>query len=229
MSPPSDTLDSLAHRLGFRFKNPDLLRRALTHRSAGRDNYERLEFLGDAVLGLVVAEALYERYGGDEGNLSRLRASLVNRETLAEVAATLGLGDALVLGPGELKSGGFRRATILADAFEALIGAIYLDSGYDIARTFVRRVFEERLATLPDVSMLKDPKTRLQELLQGQGLPLPDYEVTETTGQPHARRFTVICRVASRHLASRGEGTSRREAEQEAALAMLDLLGKHDE
>jgi len=203
----------------------DLLEEALTHRSLGGRNYERLEFLGDAVLNFVVAEMLYRQYdGAAEGELSRYRASLVSGDTLGAVALDLGLGAHLRLGEGELKSGGFRRASILADALEAVIGAIYLDRGMAAARVAIERLLQERMFDLPAASELKDPKTRLQERLQARGLPLPQYEVLEVAGEPHAQRFTVACRVESLNLSVEAAGTSRRRAEQEAAGGVLEQL-----
>ena len=227
MARNTDPESALAARLGHRFREPALLRAALTHRSAGGANNERLEFLGDAVLGMLIAETVY---GGppraDEGDLSRLRASLVNARTLAAVASELGLGEALTLGAGELKSGGFRRESILADALEALIGAVYLDGGLEAARAVVAARFATRLAQLPDPATLKDPKTRLQEQLQQQGLALPDYAVVEISGADHAQTFRVRCGVASRALEAEGSGRSRREAEQAAAAAVLERLAR---
>ncbi len=225
--------EAFAASLGLAFRDPALLRAALTHRSAGSANNERLEFLGDAVLGLVIADALYRAPpsglrpdGGvdDEGALSRLRASLVNERVLAAVATELGLGDALTLGPGELKSGGFRRESILADAYEALIGAVYLDAGSEAARDLVLRNFATRLANLPDPDALKDPKTRLQERLQGEGHGLPEYSVVAIEGADHAQTFRVRCALRTPALAADGEGRSRREAEQSAAAALLTMM-----
>jgi len=213
-------------KLEYRFRDPALLRVALVHRSAHRrHNNERLEFLGDSVLNLVIsAELFHRRPGASEGELSRLRANLVRKETLAEIAQDLGLGASLVLGAGELKSGGHRRSSILADALEAVLGAIYLDGGHESARREILRLFSPRLEHLPGHEELKDPKTRLQEELQARGLPLPDYDIVETQGDAHARRFRVHCRVASLGLSVHGEGTSRRKAEQQAATAALGAL-----
>lgn len=219
-----------ARELGYRFRDPDRLQRALTHRSAGSRHNERLEFLGDAVLGFVIAEALHRSLpDADEGHLSRLRAALVRRETLAELARTVGLGERLRLGGGELKSGGFRRASILADTLEALIGAAYLDGGLPAARTVLERLYAERLRDLPSADALKDAKTRLQELLQGRGLSLPVYRVESVTGEEHRRRFTVVCEIADADRASVGSGTSRRRAEQAAAEHMLATLAAAEE
>jgi ribonuclease-3 len=210
---------------GCRLARGDLLEEALTHRSLGARNYERLEFLGDAVLSFVVAEMLYREFdGAAEGDLSRYRAALVSGETLGAIALDAGLGEHLRLGEGELKSGGFRRTSILADALEAVIGAIYLELGLPAARAAIQRLLGSRLVDLPAASELKDPKTRLQEKLQAQGMDLPRYEVTEISGDPHDQRFTVHCEVESLGLLAEASGTSRRRAEQEAASRLLDLM-----
>ncbi|MEM9385809.1 MAG: ribonuclease III [Pseudomonadota bacterium] len=217
-------LRKLTRAIGHEFADGELLAAALTHRSAGGRNNERLEFLGDAVLGLVIAEALFRaRDQAREGELSRLRASLVKRDTLADVARELSIGDYLHLGVGEHRSGGFRRSSILADALEALFGAIYLDAGFDAARGCVLRLFGSRLSDLPDAAQ-KDPKTRLQELLQARALALPRYELIATQGQAHAQRFTASCAVEDLALLTRGDGTSRQLAEQRAAALMLERL-----
>jgi ribonuclease-3 len=214
-----------ASRLGYRFADPTLLDAALTHRSAGRVNYERLEFLGDAVLSFAVAELVFRAHAdAAEGDLSRYRASLVSGHTLAVIATELALGDQLRLGGGELKSGGFRRQSILADALEALFGAVYLDGGLEAARRVIERLFAGRLAVLPDADDLKDPKTRLQELLQGQGRRLPNYALEEVTGEPHEHWFVATCEVVDLGLHERGEGPSRRRAEQAAAERILEQL-----
>jgi ribonuclease-3 len=210
-------------RLGFGFSDPALLERALTHRSFGPEHNERLEYLGDAVLTFVVAEALYLRFpAASEGELSRYRASLVSGEALAAVAAEIGLGAQLRLGEGELKSGGQRRATILADALEAVIGAIYLDRGLDAARDSALRLFGGAIDALPAAAELKDAKTRLQEWLQGRGFALPAYTVLEVTGEPHEQQFRVRCDVVELAITAIAEGSSRRRAEQEAAQRVLD-------
>lgn len=220
--------DNLCKRLGYRFSREDLLCTALTHRSYGSPNNERLEFLGDAVLSLVISETLYLKFPQqDEGALSRLRASLVNGETLARRARELELGDELLLGPGELKSGGFRRDSILAGAIEALIGAVYLEAGFAAACELVRTVLQEEIAAISPDRAVKDPKTRLQEYLQGRHLPLPEYQVLDIEGQDHAQIFRVECRVPGLAEALRGEGGSRRKAEQEAAeMALRRLQGQ---
>lgn len=216
---------ALEQRIGHRFRDPALLRTALTHRSAVGPNNERLEFLGDAVLGMLVAEELFQRHGRiAEGVLSRLRASLVNARVLAEVGRELGLGDLLHLGAGELRSGGWRRDSILADAVEALVGAIYLDAGLEAARDWVRARYGARLEELPALESLKDPKTRLQEALQRGGHGLPEYEVLESRGADHEQVFRVRCRVAPLGLSAEAEGRSRRAAEQSAAEAVLEGL-----
>jgi ribonuclease III len=214
-----------ARALGYVFVNPALCEMALTHRSAGSCHNERLEFLGDAVLNCTVARLLYEAHPkADEGGLSRQRASLVSGETLAQIAADLGLGDCLRLGGGELKTGGFRRASILADALEAVLGAIFLDSGYAAVNGVVRHILGTRLSELPPASELKDPKTRLQEALQGRGMALPLYELTGVAGEAHEQSFTVSCDVPSLKLKSVGAGVTRRRAEQEAAERLLAQL-----
>jgi ribonuclease-3 len=210
---------------GYAFAQPALCQMALTHRSVGAEHNERLEFLGDSILNCSVARMLYDAHpDADEGALSRLRATLVNGETLAQIARQLGVGEHLKLGPGELKSGGFRRASILADTLEALVGAIYLDSGFDSAAAVVGRILGPRLSSLPAAHLLKDPKTRLQESLQAHGLALPIYTLTAVTGDAHAQEFTVTCEVPILELAAVGEGGSRRRAEQLAAVKVLELL-----
>lgn len=216
----------LKDRLGYEFRQPALLDEALTHRSASARNNERLEFLGDAVLDCVISDMLFVRRSrASEGELSRLRASLVKDSTLAELADSLGLGDHLVLGVGEKKSGGHRRPSILAGALEAIFGAIYLDAGFDAADRVIRQVYAELTETLPAATELKDPKTQLQELLQGGGLSLPEYELASVSGEAHRQVFEVTCRVAGEERATHGRGATRRDAEQEAAARMLDRLG----
>ncbi|HET8691543.1 MAG TPA: ribonuclease III [Steroidobacteraceae bacterium] len=213
----------LAERLGVEPGDAGLLARALTHRSHGSPNNERLEYLGDAVLTFVVAEMLYRSFpDASEGELSRYRATLVSGEALAGIAASIGLGEHLRLGEGEMKSGGHRRATILADALEAVFGAIYLDLGLGAARRVAERLFHPSIAALPSAAELKDPKTRLQEWLQGRGHPLPAYTVLEVSGEPHEQRFRVQCEVPGLGLAAVAEGSSRRRAEQEAAQRILE-------
>lgn len=215
----------LERALGYRFRDANLRTAALTHRSAGGSNYERLEFLGDALLGCVIGEALYRHLPrAPEGDLTRLRALLVREDTLAELARDLALGEALALGSGELKSGGFRRASILADALEALIGAVYLDSDFDTCRSLVLTLFATRLASLPAPSELKDPKTRLQEWQQARQQPLPVYRIVEVSGEPHVRTFTVECTCVGHAVIA--TGSSRRKAEQEAAGRVLAALSE---
>jgi len=217
--------DWVREKLGYEPRDTALFVAALTHRSATRPHNERLEFLGDAVLNLLAAELLYAAFPhADEGDLSRLRARLVSGEPLAEIAADLAMGEVLRLGSGELQSGGFRRQSILADAFEAACGALYLDAGLPEVRRLAAAVFGPRIARLPAPETLKDAKTRLQEYLQSRGLPLPRYEVERTEGEPHAQTFRVLCEVAALQLRSRGSGSTRRRAEQEAAEHVLEEI-----
>ncbi len=218
-------IDRLQRRLGYQFRNIDLLTTALTHRSAGAGNNERLEFLGDAILGFEAADYLYNNASdADEGQLSRMRAHLVKRETLAEIARGLELGQILHLGQGELRSGGQNRDSILADAVEAIIAAVYLDGGLQEARHLVRRLLGERLQNTDSVLQQKDAKTRLQEFLQGRGMTLPVYEVVEITGDQHKQEFLVSCQVDSVEWVAQGKGRSRRKAEQQAAAAFIEHL-----
>ena len=213
-------IGELRERLGYTFRQPDLLAQALTHRSHGARHNERLEFVGDAVLNCVVAHALYERFPDiDEGDLSRVRASLVNRDTLAQIARRLNLSDAIHLGEGEQKSGGTDRPSILADALEALYGAVFLDGGFEAAREVIDRTFGDVLLNADPVSLGKDPKTRLQEWLQARHLPVPDYRIVEVGGEAHAQLFTAECSIPSLDVATQGSGSSRRIAEQAAAAA----------
>ena len=208
--------------LGYEPRDPALFRAALTHRSAPGPNNERLEFLGDAVLNLVVAHHLYSAFPqATEGDLSRLRARVVSGEPLAEVASSLKLGEALQLGSGELKTGGFRRQSILADALEAVCGALYLDGGLAVAEGVIERLFGPRIAALPAPDELKDAKTRLQEYLQSRGLALPRYRVEGVEGEAHAQTFHVTCEVPALRVSAAGCGSSRRRAEQEAAERIL--------
>lgn len=217
--------DWIEKTLDYRFRDPHRLKRALTHRSAGGRHNERLEFLGDAVLGMLVAEMLYQRLPkAEEGYLTRLRAMLVRKETLAEIGAEIGLGHWLRLGAGELKSGGFRRTSTLANGVEALLGAIYLDSGLEAARSATASLYGDRLKDLPADEELKDPKTRLQEILQGRGLELPVYATEAVSGEDHKRHFRVSCRVESLGLQTAAGGRSRRQAEQKAAEAMIEKI-----
>jgi ribonuclease-3 len=225
---PTAQVDSLAARLSYEPRDRALFAVALTHRSAEGPNNERLEFLGDSVLNLLLSERLYREFPmASEGDLSRLRARLVSEEPLAEIAQAMHLGELLLLGSGELKTGGFRRQSILADAFEAMCGALYLDGGLEAVRERIGPLFEARIAALPEPSTLKDAKTRLQEHLQGSGHALPVYLVKKTSGEPHAQTFVVTCTVPHLQLETEGEGPSRRRAEQVAALAALVALGQH--
>jgi len=222
-----EPMERIARALGHDFAAPGLLREALTHRSAGAANNERLEFLGDALLNSIIAIELYRlRPASPEGELSRLRAALVRGETLAGIARELGLGEALLMGEGERKSGGHRRASILADAFEALVGAMFLDSDFETVRVRVRALFATRLADLPNADELKDPKTRLQEYLQSRRYSPPAYEVIEVTGADHEQRFTVRCRIEALDCERHATARSRRKAEQQAALTCLDALAE---
>lgn len=216
----------LQKQLGYQFAQPQLCQQALTHRSvSSKSNYERLEFIGDALLGVVIACYLYERFPNeDEGRLTRLRSTLVRQDSLAAIAKDLKLGEHLILGSGEMKSGGHRRESILADAVEALIGAIYLDSSdLNIVRSIVLKWYEPYLGTLEPKDTLKDPKTRLQELLQAKHLALPEYTLTATQGEAHNQTFTVQCRVEGAPITV-GLGQSRRYAEQSAASQLLAIL-----
>jgi ribonuclease III len=225
----SSQADTLAARLGYVPRDRSLFVVALTHRSAEGPNNERLEFLGDSVLNLLLSERLYREFPtASEGDLSRLRARLVSEAPLAEVAMEMQLGELLSLGSGELKTGGFRRQSILADAFEALCGALYLDGGLEAVRTQIGPLFEPRIAALPEPSTLKDAKTRLQEHLQADGRPLPVYTVKRTSGEPHAQIFLVTCAVPHVPVETEGEGPSRRRAEQIAAQAALRALGMNE-
>jgi ribonuclease-3 len=222
---PDELSDWVERCFGHTFKSPELCQAALTHRSAAGEHNERLEFLGDSVLNCSVARLLYDAHpDADEGALSRLRATLVSGETLAQIASELGLGEHLRLGSGERKSGGLRRASILADALEAMLGAIYLDADFDAAAAAVSRILSARLKDLPAAATLKDAKTRLQETLQAQGVGLPIYALTGAVGDAHAQSFTVTCEVPTFGLIAVGEGASRRRAEQLAARKVLDLL-----
>jgi ribonuclease III len=217
----------LERRLVYTFHQTELLNRALTHRSKSADNYERLEFLGDSILGFAISSELFNRYPDlSEGELTRLRASLVKKETLAELARELELGSTLKLGEGELKSGGYDRDSILADSLEAVFGAICKDSSVSDAVHVILHLYRKKLSALNPQSIPKDPKTRLQEYLQKFSLPTPTYIVREVTGEPHNQNFIVECHVTMLDLPVRGEGNSRRHAEQQAAAHVLDLLGK---
>jgi len=222
-------LETLQERLGYRFKEPALLKRALTHRSFGADHNERLEFLGDTVLSLAVSSLLYERFqGSDEGDLTRVRALLVREDSLHRLALGLGLPQVLKLSEGEARGGGAQRPSILADALEALIGAAFVEGGYEAAQGVVQRLFADVIANTGMDNWAKDPKTELQEWLQARRLPVPDYRITETRGQAHAQTFAVECMVPALAVTQRGEGRSRRAAEQDAAKRVLDELKSRD-
>lgn len=219
----------LEKTLHYRFHDVGLFVQALTHRSATGRNNERLEFLGDAVLDFVISDSLFKlRPDADEGDLSKLRASLVKDTSLAGIAVDIGLGEHLILGSGERKTGGHRRESILADALEAIFGAVYLDSGFDAAKDLIDRVFEQRLDDLPDAEDLRDPKTRLQEWLQARKLSLPIYDLVSVTGKDHRQKFVVSCTVNELSQTTEGDSTSRRKAEQRAASAMLGMLSGED-
>ena len=222
-------LDALQQRLGHVFAQSALLTRALTHRSFGIAHNERLEFLGDAVLNMAVSALLYQRFSGsDEGDLTRVRAHLVREESLHRAALALGLPQVLRLSDGETRGGGALRASILADALEALIGAAFLDGGFDAAQQVVRRLFGELIDSTEIDNWSKDAKTELQEWLQARRLAVPGYRIVATRGQAHAQTFEVECSVAPLGLAERGEGRSRRTAEQQAARRMLESLKASD-
>ena len=218
----------ISKTLNYEFHDSLLLDRALTHRSSSSINNERLEYLGDAVLGFVIADILFsERNSANEGELSRLRSALVNKNTLALIAKRIHIEDYLNLGAGEKKSGGFRRASILADTLEAIFGAIYLDGGFDSIKTVIKNVFSEIILDLPDVNKLKDPKTRLQEFLLKKNNELPVYKTRKIEGKEHKRIFHVVCNIETLNMFAEGSGSSRRDAEQEAAAEILLKIGEH--
>jgi len=217
--------ERLQQHIGYRFSRPELLSRALTHRSHSALHNERLEFLGDSILNCVVAAELFERFAGlSEGELSRLRAHLVREESLHQVAQTLRLGDTLQLGEGELKSGGLARPSILADAFEALIGAVFVDGGFSAAREAIRRLYDPLLEGLDPQALGKDPKTLLQELLQARKIALPQYSVVATHGAAHRQDFEVECLIPQLSVRATGNGSTRRNAEQEAAMHAFEQI-----
>lgn len=217
--------DLLPARLRYVFRQPELLQQALTHRSSGARHNERLEFVGDAVLNCVIAHALYRRFPRtDEGDLSRTRANLVNRDTLARLARGLGLGTSLRLGEGEFRTGGQDRPSILADALEALFGAVFIDGGFDAARGVIDDVFADELAAADPATLGKDPKTRLQEWLQARRIAVPEYAVVVVSGEAHAQTFVVECRIPALSLSAQGQGGNRRGAEQAAAAAALAAI-----
>ncbi len=222
----SSALTLLTRHLNYEFNDISLLERALTHSSKSTDNNERLEFLGDSVLSFAISALLYERYPEiSEGELTRVRAGLVKKETLAQLARELGLGPLLRLGTGELKSGGYERDSILADALEAVFGAVFLDGGIDLAQEVILRTYAELLEHVTPETVIKDPKTRLQEYLQKTALATPIYNVIEVTGEAHKQNFRVECIVPGIEGPVEGAGKSRRYAEQEAAQKVLRLLG----
>lgn len=211
-------------RFGVSFSDPALLDRALTHRSAGHANYERLEFLGDALVNTIISIELYRRYPrAAEGDLTRLRSALIRESSLADIARNMDLSEHLRMGIGELKSGGFRRDSILADTLEALVAAVFLDAGWERCRSMVEAMFVEAIESI-DLGALKDPKTRLQELLQGRALALPEYALVDTSGKDHDKVFTVSCGVPELQVAACADGRSRKAAEQIAAAAVLEKL-----
>lgn len=217
---------TIERAIGYVFASREILHQALTHRSYGPSHNERLEFLGDSVLNCVIAEALYERFSGvREGDLSRLRANLVRQETLADIAQKLGLGEQLRLGEGELKSGGFRRPSILADGLEALFGAVFQDGGFERARQTILHLYAPYLANLDPLNSGKDAKTALQEFLQGRRLALPQYQLRATRGEAHAQEFEVECQIPELGITTLGRGPSRRAAEQEAARLAFEQTG----
>lgn len=221
-------MNKLTKLLGSELMATDTFVRAITHRSAEGKHNERMEFLGDSVLGLIITTELYQRMPrASEGYLSRLRASLVNENALAGIAVDLAIGDFLRLGSGELKSGGFRRKSIIADAFEAIVGCIYLEQGMDAAKKFVLTAYGDRLDNLPAEDTLKDPKSRLQEFLQSRGHDLPDYTLIDTQGEAHKQTFTAECVIPKLNIRTTGTSGSRRKAEQEAAgLAFQQVTAK---
>lgn len=215
----------LKKSLDYEFRDTELLRQALTHRSAAGSNNERLEYLGDAVLDTVVSEIIYrQKPDADEGALSRLRSFLVKDAALAELAGALGVGRHIIFGPGEKRTGGHRRESILADALEAIFGAVYLDAGFEEARRIICNAYGERLHNLPEAVDLRDPKTALQEYLQARQLPLPEYRMEQVSGKAHQQTFVILCTVSGSNKQATGSGGSRRDAEQQAAERMLSLL-----
>ena len=220
-----DRYARLSQRLGYQFSNVELLQQAVTHRSAAKQHNERLEFLGDAVLGMVVAQALFKRFPAvPEGKLTRMSSTLVKGDTLAELGREADVGELLKLGPGELKSGGQRRSSIIADAMEAILGAIYLEAGLDATAEVILRLWQSRIDKLDPNEHPKDAKTRLQEFLQSRKLPLPVYEVVDISGKDHDQTFVVHCQIESLGKPMKGTGSSRRKAEQQAARNALEKL-----
>ncbi|WP_047541576.1 ribonuclease III [Methylotenera versatilis] len=218
-------LDSLASRLGYQFKNAALLAQALTHRSFSANNNERLEFLGDGALNFIIANQLYNRFNKlPEGDLSRLRAQLVKESTLCEIAISLNVGESLKLGEGEMKSAGWKRPSILADALEAIVGAVYIDGGHLAAEALVLQLFSEKISQIDPKIIDKDAKSQLQEYLQAKKIALPDYNVVLIEGEAHAQTFKIACNIQALNINTVGEGTSRRNAEQQAAQLALDKI-----
>ena len=225
MAPDSPTKERIANRLGYSFKNLGLLAQALTHRSFSANNNERLEFLGDGALNFIIANQLFNRFNKlPEGDLSRLRAQLVKESTLCEIAQNLNVGESLKLGEGELKSAGWRRPSILADALEAIVGAVYIDGGYEAAETLVLKLFQDKLTDIDPKIIDKDAKSQLQEFLQSKKMDLPDYNVVLIEGEAHAQTFKVACDIKVLDIKTVGEGTSRRIAEQRAAQIALEKI-----
>ena len=217
-------IESVCRKLGYSFRQPELLRQSLTHRSFGSPHNERLEFLGDSILNCVIAHVLFQRFPAlSEGELSRLRANLVNQQSLFELAQKLNLGNEVLLGEGELKSGGFRRPSILADTLEAMIAAVFLDGGFDQAGQVVQNLYATLLQDIDPKNPGKDPKTLLQEFLQSRKMGLPQYSVVATAGEAHQQQFRVECLVTELNIRSFGTGTSRRNAEQDAARQAYQL------
>lgn len=222
----NDPLQQLEKDLGHTFGNKTYIETALTHRSLGQSNNERLEYLGDALLGFIVAEAIYTSYpGASEGELTRLRANLVKGETLARLARKIELGNYLRLGASELKSGGWRRNSILANTLEALFGAVYLDAGLEVCRNTILHLYDDILKNSSPDTLVKDPKTRLQEYLQSRQLNLPDYQVINERGEAHNKTFTVECSIGELAVSVKADGRSKRNAEQASAQMVLDILG----
>jgi len=217
--------DELARKIGYHFSNKSLFKNALTHRSSDLPNNERLEFLGDGLVNFIIAEALYQQFPyAEEGELSRFRASLINRETLGQLAREFNIGRYLILGQGELKSGGGERLSILSCTMEAIIGAIYLDGGFEVTRTAVMRWYHPLLQSMSSDTNHKDPKTQLQEYLQSISRALPVYTVKSTTGNAHQQTFIIECTIKNMPQKSIGKGSSRRRAEQDAAAKMLETI-----
>lgn len=218
-------LDRLCRVINYDFTNKELLKQALSHRSAGKNNNERLEFLGDSILNMVIATALFNKFPEEsEGNLSRLRAYLVKGETLASIALNIGLGDYLILGQGELKSGGFRRESILADSLEAIFAAIFLDSNIEQSQSTILNLFNDLLIDDLLANKIKDAKTQLQEYMQSKKLPLPIYNLTKVVGNEHEQKFYITCSIPSIDATAKGHGSTRRRAEQSAATKLLSML-----